>query len=230
MLTLPKAISLPRFDLPSGPSYTDILHETLGPAGTPSDGFDSAMANLAGISGAFGAELNADPLGAHLGAASRLLGGVDPANLDLHMSGYVGTKEYALGIVAAAGGVVEPQLLTLPLTPGDGSTAFVPPRQWLHDFGTVKLGSASQRLGIGTEVVSERITYRGILPKGFVVDVPGIFFAAHVDHLSKKGLGTIEWFVGVVPAKIGQWTGQYEFVDLLASQLVILTLTVNVVP
>lgn len=229
-MDLPKPITLPQFTDPSGQTYTDILNETLGPAGTPSDGFDSAMQNLIGISGAFGVELNADPLGGHLGAAGAALGGVDPASLDGHMDGYTGTKEYAFGIVAAAGAVIEPQLLTLPLTPGDGSTAFIPPRQVTHDFGTVKLNSAAKGIELGKYVETALGGDVGDYPKGFVIDAP-VFQVWYIYKDNAAGTEThVRFGITMTPFVAGEFTAQFEYVDGGNRQLVILTLTVNVTP
>jgi hypothetical protein len=230
MLPLPVPISPLPFTPGTGPTYTQIFEDTMGVAGTKDDGYDSAAAELAGISNAFGAELNSDPLGGSLGAAGIVLGGVNPATLDLHMSNYVATQEYGMGIVAAAAGAVEPQLLTLPLTPGDGSTQFIPPKQLTHDFGTVQLNSPVQGYFVGKETDTPTGQILGILTKGFVIAAPGIFSEASVETDTLQGFVHINWSIQMTPTRVGQWTAQYEYVDESIRQLVILTLTVNVTP
>jgi hypothetical protein len=230
MLPLPTPISVVPFTPGSGPTYTQILHDTLGVAGTADDGYDAKAAELAGISTAFGAELNCDPLGGSLGTASALLGLLDTAPLDGHLNDYVSTREYSMGIVSAAAGVQEPQLLTLPLTPGDGSTQFIAPKQLTKDFGAVKLNSPDQVYFVGQETDTPTGQILGILPKGFVVVAPGIFGEQSVEHDTLQGFVHIQYTLTMTPAMVGQWTAQYEWIDESIRQLVILTLTVDVIP
>jgi hypothetical protein len=230
MLPLPKPISPLSLDPGSGPTYTQIFHDTMGVAGTADDGYDLKAAELAGISSAFGVELNSDPLGGSLGTAGTLLGLLDTAPLDGHLADYVGTKEYGMGIVAAASGAQEPQLLTLPLTPGDGSVAFIPPRQQTKDFGTVKLGSAPQAIELGRYEETQALGDVGDHPKSFVIGAPP--FTEYFLYRDSADGSTIHVRFGVTmtPILVGQWTAQYEYVDGSNRQLVILTLAVSVIP
>jgi hypothetical protein len=228
-MRLPTPISPLPFTPGSGPTYTQIFEETMGAAGTKDDGYDAAAAELLAVSTAFGAELKSDPLGVSLGSAAGLFGGVDPASLDAHMVGYVGTKEYGLGIVAAVGGVVEPPLLVLPLTPGDGSVNFIPPQLLTHDFGMVKFGSAPQSYSVGGEVDDISGQVYGITVKGFVDAVPGVFDLRTVERDFTSGTVAFDYFIDMTPAIVGQWTAQFEYVVQLDRQLVILTLRANVI-
>jgi hypothetical protein len=229
-MDLPKPVLPVLFTPGAGPTYTQIFEETMGAHGTKDDGYDAKAAELAGISAAFGAELASDPLGGSLGTAATLLTIVDPATLDSHLADYVATKEYGMGIVTAAAAQVEPQLLTLPLTPGRPDVSFLPPSQLAHDFGTVKLASAPVTYELGEELVYADGRDTGINPIGFVLNAPGIFSESETDHTYNNGDVRYRWYLTMSPATVGQWTAQYEYINQFNRQLVILTLTVTVIP
>jgi hypothetical protein len=228
MLPLPTPISPLPFTPDAGPSYTQIFNDTMGAYDTPGGDMDVWLAQLAGISNAFGVELNSDPLGVSLGTAGIVLGGVNPATLDVHMSNYVASKEYGMGIVAAASGAVEPQLLTLPLTPGDGISPFVPPSQQTKDYGNVKVGSFTQRLEIGQRIVTARKGVSGTRVIGFVIPNVPTFTLLEVETDTNTGNSTITYTILMNPVLVGQFTAQFEYIAPLTGALVILTLTVNV--
>lgn len=229
-MELPRPISIEQFTPPVGPSYTDIFHAVMGGAATPADGFDAAMADLAAVSNAFGAELGTSGLLIDPGTLAPIFAGIDPANLDAHMAGYVGAMDAGNAIVAAAGGAVTPQLLILPLTPGRPDVNPAPPVVVTHDFGTVKLGSPDVLLEFGRETDTVTGQIRGNHGFNFAVGVPYIFGMLFDQTENNAGDTFIDWTLRMVPAIVGQWTGQLTYISGDSRRWTIMTLTVNVIP
>lgn len=229
-IPLPTPGAIPPFEPDTGPTYTQIFNDTIGDLGSDADAFPSLFAQLTALSSAFGVELAADqgigPI-ATLGGAPGIL---DPAPLDGTIGNYVAAGATGDAILQTAGAIQEPLLLTLPITPGDGSTAFRPPIQNTHDFGTVHLGTATQSLFLGKETDTNTGQILGILPKGYVIVAPGIFGETSSETDTLDGTVHIDWTLTMSPAALGTFTAQYEYVNESSRQLVILTLTVNVIP
>jgi len=225
---LPQIISVAQFDPgPPGPTYTQILHETLGPAATPDDGFDAAMADLAAVSNAFGAEVQSSPLIVDPGAIGGALGAIDPANLDVHMAGYVGTADLGNQILSTAIGLAVPQLLELPLTPDYPGLPFLAPIVMDQDFGTVKIGSANQFFFIGTSTSRVNLPNEGINFIGFADADPGTFTIDAPEHENLAGDVRTTYTLVMVPAKVGDFIAQVNWISA-DNRYVILTVKVSI--
>jgi hypothetical protein len=225
----PKPIPAPPFVPDTGPTFTQIFNDTLGNLGTDQDGYAALFAALQNLSNGFGAELAADqaigPI-AVLGGAPGLL---DPTPLDTTIGNYVAAGATGDAILADAGSISEPQLLTLPITPGDGSTNFLPPGQKTHDFGSVKLGSPPVSVEYGSYTETQFGGDVGDSSKGFVVNAPP-FTEYFTYRDNAAGTETYVTFgVTMTPNTLGLFTAQFEYVQGGNRQLIIVTLQVDVV-
>ncbi len=227
-MDLPQIISVAQFDPgPPGPTYTQILHETLGPAATPDDGFEAAMADLAAVSNAFGAEVQSSPLVVDPGAIGGMMAGLDPVNLDAHMAGYVGAMDAGNAILVAAGVTVTPQLLQLPITSSYPGLPFLAPVVMEHDFGTVKLGSAAQFLFIGTATMRVNLPNTGINFIGFADAQPGIWSIDAPERENLAGDVMTSYTLAMSPTDVGDFIAQVNWISA-DNRYVYLTVKVSV--
>lgn len=227
-MELPQIISVAQFDPgPPGKTYTQIFHETMGPAATSGDGFDAAMADLAAVSNAFGAEVQSSPLVVDPGAIGGALGAIDPTNLDAHMAGYVGTADVANGIVQSMIGLTTPQLLELPITPDYPGLPFLAPIVMDHDFGTVKLGSADQFLWLGTATNRVNLPNLGIRAVDIANAEPGLWSIDAPEHENLAGDVRITYTLVMSPVLTGDFIAQVNWISD-DNRWVILTVTASV--
>jgi hypothetical protein len=225
---LPQIISVAQFDPgPPGKTYTQIFHETMGPAATPDDGFDAAMADLAAVSNAFGAEVQSSPLIVDPGAIGGALGAIDPVNLDAHMAGYVGAMDAGNAILVAAGVTVPPRLLQLPITASYPGLPFLAPIIMEHDFGTVKLGSANQFFFIGTTTERVNLPLEGISFIGFANADAGMWSVDAPTHENLAGDVRTTYTLVMVPAIVGDFIAQVNWISA-DNRYVYLTVKVSV--
>jgi len=211
---LPQIISVAQFDPgPPGPTYTQILHETLGPAATPDDGFDTAMADLAAVSNAFGAEVQSSPLVVDPGAIGGMMAGLDPVNLDAHMAGYVGAMDAGNAILVAAGVTVPPQLLALPITPKYPGLPFLAPIVMEHDFGTVQVGSATLRYFIGSQTTRDNLPNFGINFMGISSGELGIWSIDAPEYENLAGDVRTQYALLMTPAYVGDFIAEVNWIS-----------------
>jgi len=227
---LPQIISVAQFDPgPPGKTYTQIFHETMGPAATSDDGFDAALADLAAVSNAFGAEVNSSPLIVDPTAIGGALGAIDPVNLDAHMAGYVGAMDAGNAILEAAGVTVPPQLLQLPITSSFPGLPFLAPSILEHDFGTVKVGSAIQAFFIGWQITRVNQPDIGIQFMGIANGEPGIWSVVAPEHENLAGDVRTDYSLLMTPATVGDFLAQVNWISD-DRRWVILTAKVSVTP
>jgi hypothetical protein len=225
---LPQIISVAQFDPgPPGKTYTQIFHETMGPAATSDDGFDAAMADLATVSNAFGAEVNSSPLIVDPTAIGGALGAIDPTNLDAHMAGYAGAMDAGNAILVAAGVTVTPQLLQLPITSNYPGLPFLAPIIMEHDFGTVQVGSANQFFSIGYSVSRTNLPNEGITFIGFADAQPGIWSIDAPEHENLAGDVRTQYTLVMSPTDVGDFLAQVNWISA-DNRYVYLTVKVSV--
>lgn len=229
-LALPKPIPLPTF-IPdsSGGTYTSIFNEEAAQLPADAD-MGAALTALSAVSDAFGVELLADQ---GIGPLSTLFlpGAVlDPVTLDGSIGNYVAAGPTGDTIIQTLGSIQEPQLLTLPLTPGDGSTNFLPVGQTTHDFGTVKLNSAPITLPVGRFTETALSGDVGDSSIGFVIQAaPFTEYFNYRDNAA--GTETfVDFGIIMTPLAVGDYTAQFEWIQGANRQLIILTLHVTVTP
>lgn len=227
-MELPQIISVAQFDPgPPGKTYTQIFHETMGPAATSDDGFDAAMADLAAVSNAFGAEVQSSPLVVDPTAIGGALGAIDPVNLDAHMAGYVGAMDAGNAILEAAGVTVPPQLLQLPITSSYPGLPFLAPSILEHDFGTVQVGSAILSFYIGSQTTRVNLPSFGIQFMGIANGEPGIWGIDAPEHELLNGDTRTMYTLLMIPAYAGDFIAQVNWISN-ENRWVILTAKVSV--
>lgn len=229
-IPLPAPFTFAPFVPDAGPTFTEIFNDTMGDLGTDADSFSSLFTQLQSLSNAFGGELAADQAIGPIATLGGIPGILDPAPLDTTIGNYVAASPTGDAILADVGNLSEPQLLTLPITPGDGSTNFLPPGQATHDFGTVKLNSGPVQIQVGAYTETQFTGDVGDSSKGFVVQAPP--FTEWFNYVDRQQ-GTVTdvtFGITMTPLAVGQFTAQFEYVQGGNRQLIILTLTVNVIP
>lgn len=229
-IPLPTPGAIPAFEPDTGPTYTQIFQDTIGALGSDADGFPQMFAQLTALSSAFGVELAADQAIGPVATLGGVPGILDPAPLDGTIGNYIAAGATGDAILATAASIVEPQLLTLPITPGDGSTNFLPPANATHDFGTVKLGSPPVSFQVGSYISDPFTGDTGDIPKDFTVQAPPFTEWLTYTDIHQGTQQRVDFGITMTPLAVGQFTAQFEYVQGGNRQLIILTLTVNVVP
>jgi|SRR5579864_197603 len=227
-ISLPKLIPPATFTIdPHAQTYTEIFNQVTH-NGLDIIALESAIQNAGGYVDLFGIELDNEAAANSLGLAFGLFSGVDPTNFDSTVAGYVAAGPTGDGILTTLAGINEPQLLTLPLTPGDGSTNFLPVGQTTKDFGTVKKGSPAQVLTIGRYTETALGGDVGDSSIGFVIQAaPFTEWFTYKDNAAGTQT-TVNFGITMNPSFVGDFTAQFEWVQGSNRQLIILTLHVTV--
>lgn len=213
-LPLPAQVSVAPFVTdPSEPTFTQIWDETMGNLGTPSDGFDSLLGQMIGLTDAIAPIADLDPtdLGALVDVQTEL--GIDDAGLFVsQMASARGAVDSALGIYSSVvtpganptppvGGTPQP-----PASGGGGTAQPCTPASGAIDVGTLHLGDAAVRIEVATEdrfqrpVPSIVVTLEG--------GGQGIFSIQQVTNYQTTAGGAQylsgwTWYLVINPAAVG---------------------------
>lgn len=228
-IQLPGVVSVAQFSPPVGePSYTQIFHDTMGDLGTPSDGFDKNMADLAALSDALNVEMVAEAAIDNLGTVLGIVGAVDLTPLDTHIANYEGTADAGNKILADAAGATAPALLELPISASFNGAAQAPPAQISVDLGTLKLNSPTFPSQIGTFTETIKLGKHGMFSVELVNGDTDIFSVGVNETVDRLGNGSGFWFIAVKPSKVGTFVAQVNTIGGVSAFLQIVTYTVKV--
>lgn len=214
---------------PLDPGFTQILQDTVGDVGGPSDGFDGIVSEVFGLIDALDA--SSAEQDAVLDAILAQHQDIDTTPLDSTIENYVGTFPAGDSILTSAAGATPPFLGVLPLSTDPLAAGIpMPPAQVSFDFGTVKLGSPALTYDIG------KFEQGGPRPFGVsdisIVANTGMDITVQEEEKDSASgdIQRFHYWLQVTPSTVGAFSAEVTWLNTSQPVQTNLILTINVVP